>query len=36
MGTFFSGMLSGDTEQQTNSNMATGVLRGFGAYVGED
>lgn len=36
MGTFFNGVLSADTVLQTISNTARGVLRGFGAYVGED
>ena len=36
MGTFFDGVLSRDKEQQTISNTARGILRGFGAYVGDD
>ncbi len=36
MGTFFNGVLSADTALQVISNTARGVLRGFGAYVGDD
>lgn len=36
MGTFFNGVLSADENLQIISNTARGVLRGFGAYVGED
>ena len=36
MGTYFNGVLSADGNLQIVSNTARGVLRGFGAYVGED
>jgi len=36
MGTYFNGVLSADENLQIVSNTARGVLRGFGAYVGED
>lgn len=36
LGTFFNGVLSADENLQIVSNTARGVLRGFGAYVGED
>jgi hypothetical protein len=36
MGTFFNGVLSADENLLIVSNTARGVLRGFGAYVGED
>lgn len=36
MGTYFNGVLSADRNLQIVSNTARGVLRGFGAYVGED
>lgn len=36
MGTFFNGVLSADRNLQVVSNTARGVLRSFGAYVGED
>lgn len=36
MGTYFNGVLSADENLQVVSNTARGVLRGFGAYVGED
>lgn len=36
MGTFFNGVLSADAGLQVISNTARGVLRGFGAYVGDD
>lgn len=36
MATFFNGVFSLDQQQQTISNTARGVLRGFGAFVGED
>lgn len=36
MGTFFNGVLSADANLQVVSNTARDVLRGFGAYVGED
>lgn len=36
MATFFNGVLSADQDLQVVSNMARGVLRGFGGYVGED
>jgi len=35
-GTFFNGVLSADENLQMVSNTARGVLRSFGAYVGED
>jgi hypothetical protein len=35
-GTYFNGVLSADANLQIISNTARGVLRGFGAYVGED
>ena len=36
MATYFNGVLSADENLQIVSNTARGVLRGFGAYVGED
>lgn len=36
MGTYFNGVLSADGNLQIVSNTARGVLRSFGAYVGED
>lgn len=36
MATYFNGVLSADENLQGVSNTARGVLRGFGAYVGED
>lgn len=36
MATYFNGVLSADEGLQTVSNTARSVLRGFGAYVGED
>jgi hypothetical protein len=36
MATYFNGVLSADEGLQTISNTVRGVLRGFGAYVGED
>lgn len=36
MGTFFKGVLSDDENLKVVSNTARGVLRSFGAYVGED
>lgn len=36
MATYFNGLLSADAGLQTISNTARGVLRGFGAFVGED
>lgn len=36
IGTYFNGVLSADGNLQIVSNTARGVLRGFGAYVGDD